>query len=193
MSEQPQPLDLSAGDEGVEFCRLPLADADATDFQLLLRWWERTRGRRAMPSRAEVDPEHLRPILHRLLIVEVCRNPPDFHYRLAGTQARTIHGIELTGRSVLGLVPRAQGKLMWNDCCEMLRHKQPQHVLLQFTNREGQPRRYRVLRVPLSHDGTQVDHIMVVQDFGVEPRKLAEMYREFRRAEEAARATAAPG
>jgi hypothetical protein len=60
---------------------------------------------------------------------------------------------------------------------------------LTFTNREGQPRRYRVLRVPLSNSGSDVDHILVVQDFGREPGKLGDMYRAYRNADGGATGT----
>jgi len=169
---------LTDADGGVVFHRLPVTEITDPDFRLLLEWWHGKRGERAMPARADLDPSELRQLLHRLLIIEVSHEPSDFRYRLAGSQTYDIHGVELTGRCVLDIKPQGQGRLLWNDMCEMLERKQPQHVMLQFTNQEGQPRSYRVLRLPLSRGGDTVDQVLVLQDFGVASHELKDMYRE---------------
>src|SRR5258708_7532579 len=171
---------LTEADGGVVFHRLPVAEIADPDFRLLLEWWHGKRGERAMPARADLDPSELRHFLHRLLIIEVSYDPPDFRYRLAGSQTYDIHGVELTGRSVLDIKPEGQGRLVWNDMCEMLERRQPQHVMLQFTNQKGHPRSYRVLRLSLSQDGDAVDQVLVLQDFGVASHEMKDMYRELR-------------
>jgi hypothetical protein len=99
-----------------------------------------------------------------------------------GTESYSIHGIELTGRSILSIIPVKQGQLLWNDLCEMLETWEPQHVRLRFVNRRGFERAYSVLRVPLSKDGNAVDMIMVVQNFGADAAQLREYYETARRA-----------
>ncbi|MCK6449612.1 MAG: PAS domain-containing protein [Alphaproteobacteria bacterium] len=174
---------LPVEDDGrrIEFQRLPQAGIDGDPvFAEVFVWWQRARGSRAMPSRADIDLDALKRSLPRLLLIEVLDDPPDFRYRLAGTQTYDIHGMELTGKSVLDIKPPAQHRRLWNDLCEMLDEKQPQLVRLRFTNQQGNARSYRVMRLPLSNTGDEVDHILVMQDFGAEGPELRQMYEELR-------------
>lgn len=80
--------------------------------------------------------------------------------------------MELTGRSVLGVVPAKQGRLVWNDLCDLLESWEPQHVQMEFVSRDGFRRPYRVLRLPLFADGVVIDMVMVIQDFGADPQEI---------------------
>lgn len=59
------------------------------------------------------------------------------------------------------LEPVGQAHRVWNDMCEMLERREPQHVMPLFTNQRGSPRGYRVLRLPLSTDGSAVDQVVI--------------------------------
>jgi len=182
MGRRHQAVAIENDDRRIQFQRLPLAGIeDDPVFREVFDWWQRSRAGRAMPSRADVDPIELKQSLPRLILIEVQDDPPDFRYRLAGTQSYDIHGVELTGRSVLDIRPAGQGRRLWNDLCDMLAHKEPQLVLLRFTNREGNARSYRVMRLPLSNQGEDVDHVLVMQDFGAEAPELRKMYQDLQR------------
>jgi hypothetical protein len=166
----------------VRFRRLRLDTLESPEFRFLLDMWNRKRGKRQAPGRADFDPLEMRPILSRLILIDVVRDPPDFRYRLAGTDTFFIHGEELTGRSVLSIVPSKQGQLVWNDLCDLIETWEPQYVQLEFDNRDGHPRNYRVLRLPLSTEGSQVDVVMVLQDFGAKADDLRTFYAALRAA-----------
>lgn len=160
----------------VRFTRLRLDDVASPEFRFVHELWQRKRGGRRAPARGDFSPTDMPQVLPRLILIDVVRDPPDFRYRLAGTETFFIHGVELTGRSVLSIVPAKQGQLAWNDLSEIVETWEPQHVQLEFINQDGHRRSYRVLRLPLSSDGTAVDMVMVIQDFGTDPEKMKDFY-----------------
>ncbi|MFC3677028.1 PAS domain-containing protein [Ferrovibrio xuzhouensis] len=161
-----QPVQVDLKDRRVQYTHLPLEMIDSGDFRQLLDLWNRKRGSQRIPARADFDPLELKMILPRLMLIEVVDDPPDFRYRLAGTASRELTGLDWTGHSVLDLVPRQHGLLLWNCLCDMQQDLQPQYVSLSVISRLGEPLRYRVLRLPLGCDGETMDRVLVVQDFG---------------------------
>jgi hypothetical protein len=171
-----QRLPIEPGVPEVSFHRLRVDDIKAPEFRFMLDLWHRKRGSRRAPRRPDFDPAEMGHVLPRLLLIDVVRNPPDFRYRLAGTDTFFIHGEELTSRSVLSIVPVKQGQLVWNDLCDMLETWEPQYVRLEFENQDGHRRDYRVLRLPLSSDGSEIDMVLILQDFGAKPHDLRDFY-----------------
>jgi hypothetical protein len=161
------PIEVDSRDARAQFTRLPPAQAvENADCRLAIELWESKRAGRIIPSRADFDPVELKPILPRLILIDVLDDPPDFRYRLAGTMSRDLRGVEVTGQSVLELVPRQHGLRLWNDLCEMQRERALQYVQISVIANTGEPLSYRVLRLPLGADGETVDMVMVVQDYG---------------------------
>jgi hypothetical protein len=176
----PFPLDHDSTD--VRLTRISLDRLEAPDFQLVFDLWRRKRGSKRAPARSDFDPmAEMRPALPRLMLLDVLRDPPDFRYRLAGTETFFVHGAELTGKSVLDLMPVRQGQIIWNELCQLVKSWEPQHARFEFVNQEGNPRSYAVLRLPLSSDGDLIDMVMVVQDFGLNPREMQAYYSAVRK------------
>ena len=76
----------------LDVCSPPLAE--------VFRYWDGKRGGRAMPLRAEIDPNELRRHLPGITLVDVKREPLDFVYRLIGTREVAARGYDPTGRRV---------------------------------------------------------------------------------------------
>ncbi|QDO99346.1 PAS domain-containing protein [Ferrovibrio terrae] len=161
------PVEIDSRDSRAQFTRLPLEEALANpDCRLAIDLWQVKRAGRVMPARADFDPVELKPILPRLILIDVISDPPDFRYRLAGTMSRDLRGVEVTGHSVLDLVPQQHGLRLWNDLCEMQRERAPQYLQISVIASTGEPMSYRVLRLPLGADGETMDMAMVLQDYG---------------------------
>lgn len=169
-----------AGDKAAGLStRLPLDQIDNPEFGLVLQLWLKKRGDRIAPARGDFDPAELKPVLPRLLLIEVVPGEPvDFRYRLAGTQSYDIHGIELTGRRISELEPPGFVTRLRQDLLELMQRPEPQYVRVDFTNREGNTRSLRVMRLPLSSDGRVIDMFLIVQDFGADPARLQQIMRE---------------
>jgi hypothetical protein len=78
------------------------SDADPMPASLLplYQYWDRKRGARRMPQRADIDPAELVPFLPRLMIVDAVDDARRYVYRLVGTQEVTARGRDPTGRPV---------------------------------------------------------------------------------------------
>jgi len=63
-------------------------------------YWDRKRGDRPMPRRADIDPTEIPRHLPGIVLVEVRRDPLDFVYRLVGTREVEARGNDPTGRRV---------------------------------------------------------------------------------------------
>jgi len=50
---------------------IPFPDPIPTGLEPLYRYWDRKRGARRMPRRADIDPQDLVPFLPALMIVDV--------------------------------------------------------------------------------------------------------------------------
>jgi hypothetical protein len=79
----------------------PVAESDLDDRLVgLAEYWANKRRGRRYPSRADLDPLELKPLLGHLLMVDVVRPPEGglrFRYRLFGTEFVFYHGGDLTG------------------------------------------------------------------------------------------------
>jgi hypothetical protein len=170
-----------AADHQVRFTRLSLDSIAEADSRFLLQLWNTKRGARRAPARSEFDPADLKHVLHKLILMEVRRDPLDFIYRVAGTEIYFIHGMELTGKSVRNLRPQPYSDAVWRDMAELIETWEPQYVRLEFPNREGRSRSYTVLRLPLSSDGATIDRIFVLSEFGPDRAKIKETIAQLRR------------
>ncbi len=65
--------------------------------RLLHAYWDRLRGERAAPERAEVEPGEIRHLLADSLILEIDMERCSAHLRLAGTRVCALYGRELRG------------------------------------------------------------------------------------------------
>ena len=141
-------------------------------------YWKAKKAERLAPARRDIDPIDLRDVLPGTLLIDVARNPWRFSYRLAGTLTERIHGVDLTGRSIDQLKPQAFADLLRGDLIELAERAQPQLVYLEFINQMGVQRGYQVLRLPLSSDGSTIDMILIVTDYGGDYRGLAQFLEE---------------
>jgi hypothetical protein len=126
----------------------------------LFRYWDRKRGARSMPARADILPEELPGLLGHLFMVDVVRDgaEPRFRYRLVGTALTAIMDQELTGKFV-DEMPLLFRKFALPAYREVLRAGRPTY---KETNvfESWFVVRYKRLMVPLSSDGASIDIIL---------------------------------
>ncbi|WP_336488878.1 PAS domain-containing protein [Methylobacterium nigriterrae] len=71
--------------------------------RMLHSYWNRIRGERAAPERAEIEPGEIRNLLADSLILELDMPARAAHLRLAGTRVCALFGRELKGESLARL------------------------------------------------------------------------------------------
>ena len=122
-------------------------------------WQSRCRGRQ-MPSRPDIDPLDVPPLLPFIFLVDVLAEPRDFRFRLAGTHFRDSVGVEVTGRLIGDVFPPAFGAEVhyyWSECVDRLEPAVgsgklwvPDRDYIEWTG----------IVLPLSPDGTSVNMLL---------------------------------
>ncbi|GAB2176020.1 PAS domain-containing protein [Dongia sp. agr-C8] len=131
----------------------------------LFRYWDRKRGDRRMPRRADIDPAELVGYLPALMIVDVVADERRFVYRLVGTREVQARGRDPTGRPVGEAFLGASREAVLANYSRVQLSGQP-HVDLKtvITNRDRLDNSH-VIFLPLSEDGQSVSQILVYTDF----------------------------
>ncbi|GAB2177352.1 PAS domain-containing protein [Dongia sp. agr-C8] len=158
--------------------RLDDPDLDA-DLKFALDYWFGKCAGRLAPTRADIDPVEIAPLLPRVMLVDVSTDPIDFRFRLAGTGLFKIHGAELTNKRALDLEPPAYGALIHRLYCDALTCRAPMaHRLLI----ECETRRSAYLRVilPLSEDGATINRLLTVESYADAAQDLRDCFAEAR-------------
>ncbi len=148
------------------------------DLRFALDYWRQKRGIRLAPTRGDIDPVDIAPVLPQVMLVDVGSDPVDFRFRLAGTGLFKIHGAELTNKRALDLEPPAYGALIHRLYCDALARRAPiVHRLLI----ECETRRSAYMRiVPLSEDGQAINRLMTVESYADAAQDLRDCFEEAR-------------
>ena len=164
----------------VDAVELRLDDPDLdSDLRFALDYWREKRGGRLAPTRGDIDPVDIAPLLPRVMLVDVSGDPVDFRFRLAGTGLFKIHGAELTNKRALDLEPPAYGALMHRLYGEALARRAPvAHRLLI----ECQTRRSAYMRIilPLSEDNQVINRLVTVESYADAAQDLRDCFEEAR-------------
>lgn len=125
----------------------------------LFDYWNKQRGFRLMPSRADIDPVEMRFILGHLMLIDVQRPAIEFRVRLQGTKLAWWMGGEYTGKT-LGELPLQELRSLAREyLTAVVESRAPVH---RTGDRilDGIPRRFEVLLLPLSGSTTAVDMLL---------------------------------
>jgi hypothetical protein len=125
-----------------------------------LRYWNEHRGRRAMPSRTDVDPMDFPRLLPATYLLE--RLPDDdFMVRVAGTRFREVYGREVTGQKISELVPQDTGSDFHDDVRLCIQHLRPVFREGRATWRpSGVATRFQRVMLPLGTDESHADYLL---------------------------------
>jgi hypothetical protein len=132
----------------------------------LLAYWNRQRGDRPFPARAEIDPGELKPLLPHIMMLSAERNPFRVCYRLVGTEIVRFAKFDFTGRYADALVFQDEDEVDWTGFYRTVdRARQPGLGLVYWTV-DGTLRRWiEFLICPLSSDGSVVDRFISIEDY----------------------------
>lgn len=126
----------------------------------LWQYWRELSGHSGLPSRAQLNPSEITPVLPWTFLIDVA-GQGGFRYRLVGTRIVADMGYDMTGQ----LVSRAYAGPDWADVERdyrwVIRNRRPcltrNSIVLPST---GAPYSYSRLLLPLSADGTTVDLLL---------------------------------
>ncbi len=133
----------------------------------LLAHWDRMRGARRMPARADFDPLDARYALGFLSLIEVRREPLRFYFRLDGTRQVDLFGVDCTRRYLDEAMPADHAAMAVESYRDVVECRMPRHHArkIRFHERIID---YEVLILPFSEDGEQVNILMtgIVPNYG---------------------------
>jgi hypothetical protein len=126
--------------------------------RLFAYWKDRCDGERLM-TRDAINPLELRDVLANLFLVEVGPQPTDLRFLIAGSEMEDRYGRSLRGTPVsttFGLVSRRDTSHQWSETAT---DRKPRYRCgpMGFPNEDVFIAER--LMLPLSADGTRVDHI----------------------------------
>jgi hypothetical protein len=131
----------------------------------LFRYWDRKRGDRRMPRRADIDPTELVGFLPSLMIVDVVPDARRYVYRLVGTREVQARGRDPTGRAVgEAFIGSSRESVLANYDRVSLTGKAHIDLKTVITVRERLDNSH-VIFLPLSENGETVSQILVYTDF----------------------------
>jgi len=131
----------------------------------VFRYWDRKRGERRMPRRADIDPTEMIPFLPALMIVDVVPDARRYAYRLVGTREVQARGRDPTGRVVGEAFLGASRESVLANYNHVSLTGAP-HIDLKTVITTGERLdNSHVIFLPLSEDGETVTQILVYTDF----------------------------
>jgi hypothetical protein len=126
----------------------------------LYDYWERKRGGRTFPARADIDPLDLGQMLPNLFLVDVLAAAPHFRYRLTGGTVDQIHGQSLTGKTPRHIRTPDVASAVEQRYHEIVAARQPRCEHVALLAEDHTYWHYECLILPLSDDGARINMLL---------------------------------
>jgi hypothetical protein len=128
----------------------------------LLKWWSRPGRNGRLPTRAETECEELARLTSDLALYEVQRENDRMRYKCLrhGAGLRAIDGADLTGRYLDEFFPepiRERALAAYDATVTMAC---PIYTLRHAVDAQQVPVTFERIRLPLSDDGGEIDHLL---------------------------------
>jgi hypothetical protein len=153
---------LAAKAEKGSLRRLSREEIASPELRRLVEHWDRLRGERPMPERAEIRPEDLAFMLGRLMLVEVHRGDEGlaFRFRLVGTLIEEAGHRGLQGRWAHELQPDFYRRAVIKAYSEAATGGAPNFYRIRY-ELHGKRLRYERVTLPLAMGAERADMLLV--------------------------------
>ncbi len=127
----------------------------------ILDYWQRKRGARTLPARADLDPLEMHEHLGWIILADVIGLPARFRYRLIGTEVTRRVGRDSTGLHLEDVYPAEHYDAVVAPFRWVVENRRPLRAMgrLWFADRDWHS--FEAVHLPLGRDGTTVDMILV--------------------------------
>lgn len=140
---------------------------DDPKYQICYEYWQHLKGDRAAPAWREWDWFQLPlDLIPYCLVVDVEYDPLDFVYRFWGTANISMHGIDLTGKSISKIRSAVTAQNTFDQYNEVIDCREA--IASAYTiqaGADGPPFVQTSLRMPFSDDGITVHQIATYADW----------------------------
>lgn len=141
---------------------LPLSACTSDKLHAALAYWDRARGDRPMPARADILPEQMVAFLPQAMMVRVRHDPLELHWSVFGGNHAEGAGRDYTGRPVRDIHPPELAELAWAQYVEVVAAGVPMLHCMEV--RVDALVRCTRISLPLADDGVTVDRLLTVSD-----------------------------
>lgn len=160
----------------------------AADLCAAVDYWQTLKGDRIGPQWQEFDLLKLPLALLRTTVVVDCfedENGTNFHYRYCGSGLRSIHTVELTGKTPDDMPIAALSQYVKSAFHQVQETKVPVFSVYGTYVVKGFDEFLQVARLPLSEDGKQVSSIISVISYLQDDFVLSNMFEQLQKEEHA--------
>jgi hypothetical protein len=149
-----------------------VVDLRTPSLQRVFQDWQRWRGARAFPSRADFDVLDLKYALGNISITDVLYNPVRFHYRIHSSASSGRLGFDLTGKSVDALPHPTYQAFIREHFLEVIVNRVPVVKRRERVLTTHEHWFVEAIVLPFSSDGETIDMLMTATKFDV-PKSIA--------------------
>ena len=151
----------------------PLGITPHVDLVTFFEYWRSLVGLDGrLPSRADVSPDKLRPLLPGIIIIDVLpqsdvETPYRFRYRLIGTEHRSYLGADLTGRTFDEAFSAERLRMANESCFWIVRERRANYLRMSTRGLATSERVafYERIMAPLAADGSSVNMLIGMWHF----------------------------
>lgn len=140
-------------------------------------YWRRKCAGRRMPTRAEIDPAEIVPLLPHVVLMDVLRDPPDFRYRLLGTTVDAHMSARHTGRRLSEIPHQREPSQMWRNFSHVAERGEPLATHVPYVGPHKDFLAVQDLIMPLGGDGRMPNMLFILVDFvprfGMRPHTIS--------------------
>lgn len=138
------------------------------DVRTLYAYWQRKRGERPMPSRADIDPAEFRKLLPHVMLYNVEGLGGNYTMRLIGTAIVQFVGQDETGKPCnFGMEPSTAAQMTGLLDSIVVGRAPRFRIGKAFWSKKQEYRSYEAAFMPLSADGETVNMIFAGMKFDV--------------------------
>jgi len=130
-----------------------------------LSYWDKVRGDRPCPARADIDPAEMLPFLPNILLIDVLHAEQDYRYRLIGTRIDAHMLRPYTGVRLSDIPHQRAPSNIWSQCDAVVATVRPYARAVPYIGPHRDFVTAEDVMMPLAPEGQPVDIILVAVDF----------------------------
>ena len=129
-----------------------------------LHYWNRLRGERLYPSRQDVTPRDVAPLLRNLVLIRLIDGGQDYEYRIVGDAHVISHGFSMQGQRVseIDAISPGYGPVLKSLYDRAVRKREP-YAFRGWMERGEKHKQYiysESLFMPMGPDEATIDHVL---------------------------------
>lgn len=137
-------------------------DFKTAELKQIYHYWSEKAGKRAMPSRRDLDPIiDIPQLTSNIWLVDVDHDPVMFRFRLLGEEVIRRYGADFTGKRLDEVDLGSRGEAIRSEYKQVVNSKKPvysQHQIYIEETQTSLP--YERIVMPLSDDGETVNMLL---------------------------------